>query len=127
MIVVDTSALMTVLFEEAGAKRIQALLKAEEAIVISAGTLAEARIVALGADMVAELEDLLDAAGMDVEAVSEADSRSVSEAYSKWGKGFHAARLNFGDCFAYATAKRLNAPLLFVGDGFSKTDITPAM
>lgn len=127
MIVVDTSALMTVLFEEAGAKQIQALLKAEKAVVISSGTLAEARIVALGADMTEEFENLLDVIGAEVEAVSEADARSVSDAYSKWGKGFHPARLNFGDCFAYATAKRRNAPLLFVGDDFSKTGIIPAI
>ena len=56
-----------------------------------------------------------------------AAGRLSSEAYSKWGKGFHAARLNFGDCFAYATAKSLNAPILYVGGDFGKTDIIPAM
>lgn len=47
-------------------------------------------------------------------------------AFLKYGKGRHAAKLNFGDCFSYALAKRLNVPLLFKGDDFSQTDIRSA-
>lgn len=43
-----------------------------------------------------------------------------------YGRGRHPARLNLGDCFAYALAKALDAPLLFKGDDFLKTDIVPA-
>ena len=127
MIVIDTSALMAVLLKESDSDRIMALLEADEDFVISAGTLAEIRIVALGQGLEDDLDQLLDAINLEVETLAAADTRAVSKAYSQWGRGFHSARLNFGDCFAYATAKRLNAPLLFVGDDFSKTDITPAM
>ena len=47
--------------------------------------------------------------------------------YVRWGKGFHPAALNFGDCFAYALAKEHDCPLLFVGDDFTKTDVKPAI
>jgi ribonuclease VapC len=49
----------------------------------------------------------------------------AAEAFIRYGKGRHPARLNYGDCMAYATAKVAGAPLLFVGDDFAKTDIVP--
>ena len=53
-------------------------------------------------------------------------ARQAGAAYRQWGKGFHPAGLNFGDCFAYALAKEQNCPLLFIGNDFSRTDIKPA-
>ena len=50
----------------------------------------------------------------------------MGEAYARWGKGFHPAGLNFGDCFAYALARERGATLLFVGDDFSRTDVKSA-
>ena len=49
--------------------------------------------------------------------------KNLAQAYAQWGKGVHAAGLNFGDCFAYAVAKEHSCPLLFLGDDFSKTDV----
>lgn len=66
---------------------------------------------------------VIDGLGFPVVPVPEASSAKVAEACARWGKGFHAASLNFGDCFAYALARELERPLLFVGEDFSKTDI----
>ena len=65
---------------------------------------------------------------MAVESVTEAQARIARQAYHDFGKGSgHPARLNFGDCFAYALAKVKREPMLFKGDDFSHTDVTPAL
>ena len=51
----------------------------------------------------------------------------AAEAYRRWGKGFHPARLNFGDCFAYELARSRDCPLLYVGDDFTRTDVRAAV
>jgi ribonuclease VapC len=62
-----------------------------------------------------------------IEPVTEAQDRVAREAYRDFGKGSgHPARLNFGDCFAYALAKVTGEALLFKGDDFAHTDIKPA-
>jgi ribonuclease VapC len=74
------------------------------------------------------LDDLLRAAGLAVEPVTEAQARIAREAYRDFGKGSgHPAQLNFGDCFAYALAKVTGEPLLFKGNDFSQTDIASAL
>ena len=127
MIVVDTSDLMALLLAEPTADQIATVLEVEENVIISAGTLAEALIVAARREVAEEMTMLLDGIGAKVETISEETSHAVAEAYAAWGKGVHPAGLNFGDCFAYVTAKAYNAPLLFVGNDFSKTDIAPAI
>ncbi len=64
---------------------------------------------------------------LQVEAVSLSTARLVRDAYVRWGKGNHPARLNFGDCFAYALAKEQACPLLYIGDDFARTDIASAL
>ena len=65
---------------------------------------------------------------MNLESVTEAQARIARQAYHDFGKGSgHAARLNFGACFAYALAKVKRQPMLFKGDDFSHTDVTPAL
>jgi ribonuclease VapC len=59
--------------------------------------------------------------------VTEEQSFAVRQAYSDYGKGRHAAGLNLGDCFSYALAKVSGEPLLFKGNDFRKTDVTPAV
>lgn len=127
MIVIDTSALMALLLGEAGADEIAALLGSEESLSISAGTLAEALIVAKRRGLQAEMAQLIDGLSVDVDELGAGGAAAVAQAYSAWGKGVHPAGLNFGDCFAYATAKTSGARLLFVGDDFAKTDIVPAL
>lgn len=126
MIVADTSALLAVIFEEPESSSCEQVLLSEQQILMSAGTLAEARIVALGRGVSQKLEELLVAILPEIAPVDSHSSAMVSQAYRQWGKGFHPAGLNFGDCFAYALAKERDAPLLFVGNDFSRTDIRPA-
>ena len=65
---------------------------------------------------------------MAIEPVTEAHARIARRAYADFGKASgHPAKLNFGDCFAYALAKAKREPLLFKGDDFSRTDVTPAL
>jgi ribonuclease VapC len=65
--------------------------------------------------------------GIHSRAVDEDQSILAAEAFLRFGKGHHRARLNMGDCFSYALAKSLNAPLLYKGDDFSHTDIGSAL
>lgn len=127
MIVLDTSALMALLLAEPQADEIAGILQTEEHFMISAGTLAEALIVAGRRGVSDEMMQLLEGIGADVDHLSAAGAVAVSEAYSAWGKGLHPAGLNFGDCFAYVAAKTSGARLLFVGDDFAKTDIASAL
>ena len=127
MIVVDTSALMALLLSEPCGDDIADALAGEEQLVISAGTLAEALIVAGRRGLSEEMEMLLSGVGIEVNNLSASDARAVAAAYAVWGKGIHPAGLNFGDCFAYVCARSHEAPLLFVGDDFSRTDVASAL
>ncbi|ESY25378.1 type II toxin-antitoxin system VapC family toxin [Mesorhizobium sp. LNJC394B00] len=127
MIVVDTSALMAIVLAEPQSSACIAALEAEDDILISAGTVAEALIVADRRNVGEEMAGLIDGLGFEVTAVTPASGRRIAEAYGKWGKGIHPAGLNFGDCFAYEVAKDRACRLLYVGDDFSKTDIESAL
>ncbi|MBM7786104.1 type II toxin-antitoxin system VapC family toxin [Tenggerimyces flavus] len=74
-----------------------------------------------------QLDALIDEASIEVEAVTKSQAHLARTAYRDFGKGSgHPAGLNFGDCFAYAWAKEAGEPLLFKGDDFVHTDVTPA-
>lgn len=126
MIIVDTSALMAFLLGEADSDACMDVLEGAEALVISAGTVAEALIVADRRGVGDEMRRLLDGLGFEISPVTPASARRVADAYARWGKGTHPAGLNFGDCFAYALASERAAPLLYVGDDFAQTDISAA-
>jgi ribonuclease VapC len=126
MIAVDTSALMAVVLDEPAAEACSTALSEAAAIIVSAGTLAEALIVAGRRNVGAAMERLIQGLGCEVIPVTEPDAVAVAAAYAKWGRGLHPAGLNYGDCFAYALARQRGCPLLFVGDDFAKTDITHA-
>lgn len=123
MIAVDTSALMAIVLDEPEADACAAALEAENDLLISAGTVAEALIVAARRNVRDEMERLIDGLGFEVAAVTQASARRVAQAYESWGRGVHSAALNFGDCFAYEVAKERGCRLLFVGDDFRRTDI----
>jgi ribonuclease VapC len=127
VIVLDTSALMALLLDEPEADQIADLMKSNEEFTISAGTLAEALIVASRRGLSAEMSQLIEAIAVEIEALSAAGAIAVAEAYSVWGKGLHPAGLNFGDCFSYVTAKSCGSPLLYVGDDFTHTDVRSAL
>ena len=127
MIVADTSALLAVVLDEANASRCRAALLATNEIVMSAGTLAEALIVATSRNVEEELGELVDGVGIVIVPITSSSARRAAAAYRRWGKGLHPAGLNFGDCFAYELAAARDCALLYVGNDFSRTDIKSAL
>ena len=129
--IIDTSALIAILRDEPDAAAYAAAIEAAAHRRMSAANFLEAAIVIDGSrDPVASrrFDDLVTEAQLVIEAVTEAHARIAREAYRDFGRGSgHPARLNFGDCFAYALARATGEPLLFKGYDFSHTDITPAL
>ena len=117
---------MAVLLDEPESTRCIETMATSASLAISAGTLAEAMIVAGRIGARAALDRLLTRLKPEIVPVTTADARRVGDAYDLWGKGVHPAGLNFGDCFAYALAKERGSPLLYVGKDFAKTDILAA-
>lgn len=126
MTAVDTSALMAILLNEATADACAAVIEAGDHLLISAVTLAEALIVAAGRAVGDDMRRLVDGLGFEVVAVTPDTAERIALIHARWGKGRHPAALNFGDCFAYDVARQHGCPLLYVGDDFSRTDLTPA-
>lgn len=127
MIVVDTSALMAIVLNEASAATCMSVLETETEVLISAGTVAESLIVAGRRNVSTEMSTLIEDLGFTIVPVTAAEARRVALAYARWGRGVHPAGLNFGDCFAYALANDNGCPLLFVGDDFARTDLARAV
>lgn len=131
LIVVDSSAVVAMMLDEPGADALAIRLAAEPPgeRLISAANYVEAGTVLAGRRReplqgVSDLDAFLVDAGIAVAPVDEALARDALQARIRFGKGFGAAAgLNFGDCFAYALARRLKAPLLYVGDDFGATDL----
>ncbi len=124
--VVDTSAILAILFDEPDAARFAAAIAEADRCVISAGSLLEAAIVVdnqAGPGAGRQLDAFVERARITVEPVTEDQIRIARQAYLDFGKGNHPAGLNFGDCFAYALAKAMREPLLFKGGDFSQTDV----
>ena len=127
--VLDTSAILAVLFAEAERDRFIALLADDDDPVLSAATLVEASTVVqarTGDDGVVDLDELLAVAGVRCVAVDVTQAQLAREAFARFGKGRAPAGLNLGDCFSYALAKAMDRPLLFKGADFVRTDVTPA-
>jgi len=127
MIVVDTSALLEIVLDKPCALDCMRALAKADKILISAGTLTEALIVAGRRNVGAELKDLVDVLSLEVIPTTAESAHRVAEAYEKWGKGVHPAKLNFGDCFAYELAMSFQCPLLYVGNDFAQTDVQSAL
>jgi ribonuclease VapC len=127
VIVVDTSALLAILFEEPSGRTCGEALKSDPDVRVSAGTLSETFIVLAHRGGFQEMAALVEELSIIVEPVDAARAPRVGQAHARWGKGVHPAGLNFGDCFAYALATKLDCPLLFVGEDFSKTDVKVAL
>lgn len=125
--VVDTSALVEVILKQPLAERCAAALRGGGGLLISAGTLAEALVVAGRKGVGPALSLLLDGLRAQVVPVTEDTAARIGEAYARWGKGVHPAGLNLGDCFAYALARERGLPLLFVGGDFARTDVRSAL
>src|SRR5215475_5273348 len=129
--IIDTSALIAILRDEPEAAACAEAIEAAPHRRISAANFVEAAIVIDSSrDPVASrrFDDLVKEAQLVIEPVDEVQARIAREAYRDFGRGSgHPARLNFGDCFAYALARVTGEPLLFKGDDFSHTDIAPVL
>ena len=129
LIVVDASALVAIAELEPDAPDLLQAIADTESAVISPVNATEAGIVLLSRGRFQSPEGFRNwrstiAVDLSLEAP---DEQAVLAALLRYGKGRHPARLNIGDCFAYALAKRLDAPLLYKGDDFSQTDIRSAL
>lgn len=129
--IVDTSAIMAILLEEAEFENFVAMLVESSPSRIAAGGWVELSAVLTRSGRSAFfslLERVMDRFDIRVDPGSEEQAKIAHDAYRTYGLGTgHPARLNFGDCFAYALARATGEPLLFKGDDFSKTDIAKAI
>jgi ribonuclease VapC len=129
--IVDTSAFIAILRDEEDAMVFARAIANTATRRISAATYVEtAAVIDASRDPIASrrFDDLLHEAQFAIESVTEMQARIAREAYRDFGRGSgHPARLNFGDCFAYALAKAMDEPLLFKGEDFTRTDITSAL
>jgi ribonuclease VapC len=123
--IVDSSAVLAVFFAEPEAAEIAALLAAPGPKRISAVNWLECAIKLDNAAPAAalELDAFLEEAGIVVAPATSAQARAARLAYRRFGRGRHPARLNLGDCFAYALARETGEPLLAKGEDFPATDI----
>ena len=130
MIVIDSSALVAILRDEPERRPfIDAIVDHGEPR-LSAATYVEASMVMelrLGDRGGREIDVLIEDAGIAIVPVDQAQATLAREAFRRFGKGRHRAALNFGDCFVYALAKTLDAPVLFKGDDFALTDLKHAL
>lgn len=126
---IDSSALIAMLFAEPNhLDLVDRILEADSARV-SAPTLVETSMVFIarrGSGAGREVDELVKELGITVVPLGEPEWHAATAAFHKYGRGRHRASLNFGDCLAYATAAVAGDSLLFVGNDFSRTGITPA-
>jgi len=129
-LIVDTSAVIAILQQEPDAAALEERLVEGPVARIAATNWFEAAIVIDGRGdeaARARFEGFFRRFGIEIEAVTPELAAEARRAYRDWGRGNHPARLNFGDCFAYALAKQRGEPLLFKGVDFARTDIEPAL
>jgi ribonuclease VapC len=124
--VIDTSALVAILFDEPDAERFEIAIESDPRRLMSAASVLEAAMVVetrLGEAGGRELDLLLYKAQIDIVAVTVEQVEVARYAFRTYGKGRHPAGLNYGDCFAYALSKTSGEALLFKGNDFSQTDV----
>jgi len=130
-VIVDTSAVLAVAFAEQESRQILGLLRNAEIARISAANLFESFTVVdrRGNIQATQLvSSIVRDSGLIVEPVTLEQVELARVAWQRYGRGSgHSAKLNFGDCFAYALAKERNEPLLFVGNDFMRTDLVAAL
>ncbi len=127
--IVDSSALVSVVFQEPGYDNLVAKLASSDSTGIGTPTLVETGIVLaarLGTDPQALLVRLLDEFDIAQVPFGEAHWREALRAFRRYGRGRHPASLNYGDSMSYAVARLAGEPLLFVGDAFTATDLPAA-
>jgi ribonuclease VapC len=129
---IDASALTALLTDEDEARELLARLQQTRTrltspLAVWEAAIAVARVLDLPISAAAEaVESYLVLMEIETVAVPPATARIALDAFDRFGKGRHPARLNFGDCFAYACAKHFGQPLMFKGADFPQTDIEAA-
>lgn len=124
--IIDTSALVAILYGEPEGPRFVQLIHDAETTRISVANYVELAMVVenqLGPDGMRQAEAFFRRAGISIEPVTLEHGELARQAFLDFGKGRHKAGLNFGDCFAYALAKTSGEPLLFKGNDFIQTDV----
>ncbi len=124
--ILDTSALIAVLFQEPEAEEFAQLMLAADVCRLSVVSHLELSIVLerqAKPEAARQADAFLRAAGIVIEPVTLQQGELARQAYYDFGRGRHRARLNLGDCFPYALAKAMNEPLLFKGEDFTRTDV----
>jgi ribonuclease VapC len=127
--ILDSSAIISVVFQEPGYERLLQRMTAAKQVGIGTPTLAETGIVLtarLGHRARTVLAGFLQELGVTQVPFGEAHWQGAVAAFEKFGRGRHPAKLNFGDCLSYATAKLAGQPLLYTGNNFEKTDLEAA-
>jgi len=128
--ILDTSALVAVLFGEPEADAFTRLIHDAERCLISAGSFLELSIVIerqAGPEAARQCDMFFRRAGIIIEPFTVEQAHIARQAFHDFGKGRHRAGLNFGDCFAYALSKVTGEPLLYKGNDFRKTDVAGAL
>jgi ribonuclease VapC len=128
--ILDTSALAAIFFGEPEAALYTQLIHGADRCLISAANFVEISMVIegqIGPDAGRQCDAFFRRAGIAIEPVTVEQAHLARQAFLDFGKGRHAAGLNFGDCFAYALAKITGEPLLYKGEDFKKTDILSAL
>lgn len=129
--ILETSAIIAILRNESEASLFAQAIEDEPVVRLSTASMFEAAVVVDGSRdpvLVRRFDELIESAGLIIEPVTERQAHIARAAYRDFGRGSgHPARLNFGDCFAYALAKEKGEPLLFKGDDFAQTDVEPAL
>ena len=124
--ILDSSAIVAIVFQEEGHERLLQKLTAAVEVGIGSPTLVECGIVLsarLNRDARGLLSRFMDEANVTIIPFADAHFGIALGAWRRFGRGRHAAQLNFGDCLAYAVARLADAPLLCVGDDFPQTDL----
>jgi ribonuclease VapC len=124
--VIDTSVLLALLFDEPDADDLEIAIDADPVRLISAASFLDAAIVVearLGPAAGRELDLLVHKTGIEIVAVTADQAEVARDAWRRFGRGRHEADLNYGDCFAYALSATSGEPLLFKGEDFPKTDV----
>ena len=128
--ILDTSALVAILFREPEAELYARLIHDADHCLISAGTFLELSLVLVrqvAPDADRQCDTFFRRTRIAIEPFTVDQAYIARQAFHDFGKGRHPAGLNFGDCFAYALAKFTGEPLLFKGEDFKKTDILAAL
>jgi len=128
-VIIDSSALVAMMLSEPERQRLELAIANAGSCLISASSYLESSMILIsrtGSDAVRDLDLVLLRFSVAVVPFSETQARIARDAFARYGKGHHPAKLNFGDCMAYALARETGEELLFKGTEFAQTDIAVA-